>query len=221
MENFGLNLSDEQKQSIAYLAERIKVMSENAKWEIDLSLSDTLMLRAFLREQMIKLSKLSEEEFNRRSKIANEYLYIKDFYSNVEIYKKERKMGVTSWESKRYDMDISEAEAFQKYCGVNEETAKQYNEEMSIYKDDIIDIEALIRQHYTGSLAMQLGKDDEEFQKNAKEYETFIEEKVAPLAKKIIDKMKPSLEKMGDLINKMREEYDSRQKGDSGPKMGM
>ena len=76
MENFGLNLSDEQKQSIAYLAERIKVMSENAKWEIDLSISDTLMLRAFLREQMIKLSKLSEEEFNRRSKIANEYLSI-------------------------------------------------------------------------------------------------------------------------------------------------
>ncbi len=151
------NISDALKKSAEYIEKELNY----AKWSLNISSAEQLLLYDYFESFRIQQSGLSEEEYNRFYKISDNYSRIIDFYDNeVETIKRELSAGFERYNIP-FDINITKEQAFEKYCGCDEETAKKAND--LIYKIRLAesDHKKELMDNYKGDLFVQLGRENE------------------------------------------------------------
>jgi len=151
----------EQAEALKDAADYFELSMYNHKWNEEISNPEKLLLGDYISKYKVEKSGCTEEEYKKCSRLGTEYSSIVDFYDNkAEEIRREISFGYTR-PNIPYDVNLTKAEAFQKYCECDEEIARKAYDLMRKVDTAATYHEKELRENYQGDLFAQLGRENE------------------------------------------------------------
>ena len=210
--------------SLKESANYFEIELNNSKWILNLSSAEQLLLGDYIHSFKVAQSGCSEEEFKKCAEISGNYYRIDDFYSHeVETIKKELSAGFERYNIP-FDINLTKEQAYEKYCGCDQETAKKAYDLINKINTEATNHEKDLREKYSGDLFVQLGKENmkAEYEEKAR----IQQEKFNEAAKELmqgpvgqLSEASQSIGNYGSFVNTVVGNYGTKNNDETGPRL--
>lgn len=141
-----------------------EVILDNQRWQLSLPQAESLLLVDYISKYKVEKSGCSEEEYKKCSNIADLYHRITVFYDNkADEIRREISNGFER-ANIPFDVNLTKEQAFEKYCGCNEEEAKKAYDLVDKVNKAAAYHEKELRENYQGDLFAKLGRENEKLE---------------------------------------------------------